>query len=311
MKSFAAKLACILSLLISSYAFANDGQADVGAWSIGINAGLGQRSAFITGQDDLDIYLLPDIHYYGEQFFFDNGTLGYTLSEQQDFAFSLIGELNPYGLYFEQSAFGESFNSLYLLNSRSIAGESSEANSEQPNGLVTTDPNSLVFGTSEEPSIGDHFSGDVYNLPKPDLSIDLGVQGNWFFSDNQSITVKLVKDVSSKHSGFRAKFNWSMHQRIAQVKLNLSLGFDWLSEDASNYYFGISPQSPEFAGRGYKTGSSTNPFVAITGSYPISKKLSLVAHLKYLKLDADIADSPITSESYTLTHFAGIHYKFW
>lgn len=308
MKSIGYKLVCLCALFGAVFANANEEQADVGAWSLGVNLGLGQRSAFITGQDDLDIYLLPDFHYYGEQWFLDNGTLGYTLSEQNQYALSLIAEVNPYGLYFEQSAFGESFTPLYLFSPNAISGEATEEDAGDLHGFVSTGP---VDPSSEHPNSGNNLKGDAYQLPKPDLSLDFGIQGNWFLADNQDITFKLVSDISSKHSGYRAKFNWSLRHQISEVKLRLNIGFDWLSADASNYYFGISPEQSSSQMSHYETGSTVNPFVSVTGSLPLTKNISLVAHLKYLKLDSAITNSPLTSQGHSVTHFAGIHYKFW
>lgn len=310
MKSLGYKLACILTLLCSFSSTATLEQVDVGAWSLGVNIGIGQRSAFITGQDDLDIYLLPNFHYYGEQFFFDNGTLGYTFQDQENFALSFIGELNPYGLYFEQSAFGESFNSLYLLDSSSINGGTTEENNQGSN-LVSTDPGTPSSGNPNAPDFGPSFNNDAYSLPKPSLSLDAGIQANWFLTNNQDLTVKFVRDISNEHSGFRGKFNWAVKRQLSQVKMRLNLGFDWLDNKASNYYFGISPDDINFNSAQYQTGSSINPFIAVTANIPITRNMSFIAHLKYLKLDSAIADSPMTSQSYSVTHFAGIHYKFW
>lgn len=309
MKSLGYKLSCILLLLCSLSSIATQEQVDVGAWSLGVNVGIGQRSAFITGQEDLDIYLLPDFHYYGEQLFFDNGTLGYTFKDQNNYAFSVIGELNPYGLYFEQSAFGESFNSLYLLDSNSINGEATESSDQGT--LISTDPGSPSFGNPNAPDFGPSISNNVYSLPTPSISLDAGIQANWFLTSQQDVTVKLVRDVSNKHSGFRAKFNWAVKQQFGHVKMRVNLGFDWLDNKASNYYFGISPEHVGFNSAQYQTGSSINPFMSVTASIPITQNTSFIAHLKYLKLDTAIANSPMTNQSYSVTHFAGIHYKFW
>lgn len=304
------KFVSISSLLFCSFAWAESAQdaneqADIGSWSFGINIGFGQRSTFITGQDDVDIFVLPDIHYYGEQFFFDNGTLGYTLAESENHVFSVITELNPYGLYFEQSAFGESFNSLYLFDQ---AGTSVSESFTDDSQLVTSAPDD---DTTNNNAFDQESRSTSYNWPRPDLSLDFGIQHNWFISATQDITVKLARDISGEHSGFRGKFTWSLKHQLPSVKLRLNLGFDWLDNKSSNYYFGLSPTPLELQDNQYELGSSINPFVSITASTPITKHLSLISHLKYLKFDSSIADSPVTNGKHAVTYFAGIHYKFW
>ncbi len=299
------KLISVGSLLFTSFTWAETEHADVGSWSFGVNLGLGQRSTFITGQDDVNIFVLPDVHYYGEQLFFDNGTLGYTLKETENHVFSAITELNPYGLYFEQSALGESFNPLFLVDQG--AQVSSEL-FEDESRVVTESPIDAENANNSFDQGSDYPS---YSLPKPDLSLDLGMQHNWFINESQNVTIKLVADVTNRHSGFRGKFTWSTKHQIEAVRLKLNLGFDWLDSKSSNYYFGLVPTIAELENDKYELGSTINPYLSLTASIPLSEKMSLVSHVKYLKFDTDINHSPVTSKGYSLTHFAGIHYKFW
>lgn len=299
------KLISVGSLLFTSLAWAETEHVDVGSWSVGVNFGLGQRSTFITGQDDVNIFVLPDIHYYGEQLFFDNGTLGYTLAETENHVFSAITELNPYGLYFEQSALGESFNPLFLVDQGAQA--SSELSSDDTR-LMTEPP---ADGTNVNNAFEQERDYLSYSLPKPDLSLDLGVQHNWFINASQNVTIKVVADVSNRHSGFRGKFTWSKKHLLGSVRLKFNLGFDWLDSKSSNYYFGLVPTIAELENDKYELGSTINPYMSLTASIPLSEKMSLVSHVKYVKFDADINHSPVTSKGYSLTHFAGIHYKFW
>ncbi len=308
MNTIRAKLASVGLLLLSAFTFANDEQVSIDSWSIGLNIGVGQQSSFITGQDDVELYLLPNIQYYGEQLFFDNGTLGYTFHDEENFAFSLISELNPYGLYFEQSAFGESFNPLYLFSQR-VEGE--EAFSES-NIITDTDLITPPSGEDpESPGIGASTTTQSYNLPTPDLSLDAGFQINWFMSANQDLSVKLLHDINSKHSGKRTKFTWSYKSKVKTLGLKLNLGFDWLDKNASNYYFGVDPDIETLTFARYRLNSTINPFITLTANMPVTENISLVAHLKYLKLDSDIDSSPITNKGYSTTQFVGIHYRFW
>lgn len=301
-KFFWLKLIVIGSVLWSCYALAEDSQVDVDSWSIGVNLGLGQRSTFITGQEDVNIFLLPDIRFYSEKLFFDNGTLGYTFKETSEHVFSAITELNPYGLYFEQSAFGESFNPLFLVN------EASSDSSQGATRLVTELP---VSSDTEGNAFDQSVDYPNYSLPKPNISLDMGVQHNWFIADNQSVTIKLIKDVTGEHSGLRGKFTWSIKHEFEPVRVKLNMGFDWLDSKSSNYYFALTPDQSRLAHKNYQLGSNVNPFLSVTASMPLTKKMTLVSHIKYLKLDSEINQSPVTSKGYALTHFAGIHYKLW
>lgn len=293
----------VVSLLLICLS-ATAGQVSINNWSIGVNVGFGQRTSFITGQDDLAIYLLPDIQYYGEQVFFDNGTLGYTLTESEQVSWSLITELNPYGLYFERSALGESFNPLFLVSNND---EPQSFDSGRDIGL-TAEPPELSIATS--PTLAERDGAMSYHWPKPSLSLDAGLQLNWFINQTQSITAKVVKDINSKHSGLRAKVTWSKLVQWQQLQLVSAIGAEYLDAKASNYYFALTPQDAEFKTQTYQMGGSINPFISLSLSRPINDSLKLVSHIKYMKLASGISDSPVTDRSYTATYFLGLNYQF-
>lgn len=296
-----------LNFPLSSPVHAQD--TEVGNWSFGLNFGVGQRSTFIVNQDNLNFYVLPDIHYYGERLFFDNGTLGYTLFEKRNYALSAISELNPYGFYFDQSAFGESFDRLYVVRVEQSNIQSSDqvASSEE----FTIDDGNFDFQAGIGPTENGEQLVDkelLTKIHKPGFSLDAGLQINWFF-DTQQVTLKLVTDISSQHGGSRARLQWTKSNKFGDFGMLWGLGLDWLDKTTSSYYFAVNTSNPDL-NLTKRLSNTTNPFVSLTTSYPMTRKLFLVAHLKYLMLDNKISDSPIVREDHSLTQFVGINYKF-
>ena len=299
-------LACVAAPLLTS---AKEQSTEIGEWSLGLNFGLGKRSTFILNQEDLNFYILPDFHYYGEKLFFDNGTLGYTLYERQNYAFSAITELNPYGFYFDQSAFGESFDRLYVLQAENANIQSSDRVTSSDQFIVDeslADLGSVLGPTSDGEYLVDRDA--LTKIHKPGFSLDAGLQLNWFFQQQQ-VTVKLVTDVSSEHKGSRARINWVRSNKFGDLGMQWGIGFDWLDKATSSYYFAVNTSSTKTA-LSKRLSDTINPFISLTTSYPLATNLFLVAHLKYLKLDSEISKSPIVNANHSVTQFMGLNYKF-
>lgn len=277
-------------------------QQAIGSWSVGINLGYGQRTAFILEQDDLQFYVLPDISYYGEKVFFDNGTLGYTFSETQQFAFSAITEFNPYGLYFEDTPLGESFGHLYFISS-GAAPESDPSFSDTQNQeqIISSDNDNFFELTTG-------YEKSVTKIVKPKLSLDIGLQLNWFF-ESQFVSVKLLKDMTIGNDSARIRLQWFQHFNMSQWSLNIGLGVDWLNSSATNYYFGVT-NDYEDSELETSLGSSVNPFASLTISYPITSHFQLVGHFKYLQFADEVKHSSVLSENHTFTRFVGFNYRF-
>ncbi|WP_394493989.1 MipA/OmpV family protein [Shewanella sp. ENK2] len=61
----------------------------VGEWDISVAVGYGNKTNPIANYDDIPLYAIPSIAYYGESWFFDNFNFGYTLTEQETFTINL------------------------------------------------------------------------------------------------------------------------------------------------------------------------------------------------------------------------------
>ncbi|WP_434931353.1 MipA/OmpV family protein [Shewanella sp. HL-SH5] len=61
-----------------------------GEWDISIAIGFGQKTNPLQDYDDIPLYVLPSIAYYGEQWFFDNGNFGYSLQEAEKYSLNLV-----------------------------------------------------------------------------------------------------------------------------------------------------------------------------------------------------------------------------
>lgn len=74
--------------------------AEPSDWSVGIALGYGVRSNPLIQSDDIPILVDLDIAWFGERFFFDNGDVGLTVSDNDRFTLNLIGRFNSDRVFF-------------------------------------------------------------------------------------------------------------------------------------------------------------------------------------------------------------------
>lgn len=95
-------LLCGLLLAPASHA-ADDCQDDcirTGEWEIGLAVGFGYAPNPLADGDDIHLPIIPHLSYYGERFFIETGTIGYTLAESDHQRLNLLARPNLDYFYF-------------------------------------------------------------------------------------------------------------------------------------------------------------------------------------------------------------------
>ncbi len=69
-------------------------------WRLGIAFGYGERTNPLIASDDIPIVVDLDIAWFGERFFFDNGDLGLTVSDNDAFTLSVVARINSDRVFF-------------------------------------------------------------------------------------------------------------------------------------------------------------------------------------------------------------------
>lgn len=91
-------------LFISQCVAAKTGQdatvAQTHKWNVSIALGAGHIDNPVSTAGDIDVLGLPSFSYYGDKFFIENLTLGYTLFEEKNLAVDLNSRLNLDGIFF-------------------------------------------------------------------------------------------------------------------------------------------------------------------------------------------------------------------
>ena len=258
----------------------------IGQWHVSVALGGGVLTNPLNGRDNIPLVIIPSISYYGEHFFLENNSLGYTFKENANIAISAITQLNREKAFFSKSSFD--------------------------NVLVDNSFNSIddLIGPEEDSRLEQVNANDV---EKRQWAIDGGVQINWFIDANSEIKIKLLHDINQVYNGFNGQVAYKKlfrFQAINKATFNLTLGANWQSKQLVDYYYGTRPQQGLSKTQEYQGSSAVNPFIKLATHYYINQHWAFKAQLQREFLASAITASPLVGDKTIDTAFVGVVYAF-
>ena len=124
------------------------------------------------------------------------------------------------------------------------------------------------------------------------------------------ITAEWVTDAQNRHNGnefeltYRYAFDWG------KFSLSPFVGWSWLDEDLSAYYFGVSEDEAQPELPAYAPGNARNFGYGVNMSYHLTDHIFIFGNLGFQTLDSKIQDSPIVEEDVSSAAFFGAGYFF-
>lgn len=246
------------------------------SWALGY----GQRSNPLFGGEELPLILLPDVYYYAQHWFFDNGKLGSSWQLSEQWQLSLVGQFNQEKGYFQKWFGGNAFQFNQTANS------------------------SLV----DESRIGP-MQVYIQEISKRPTAFDLGVQLDWF-NDDWQLRGIIWQDASNTYKGQHASVHAGRSWQTTLGKFQLGASLQWKSAKLIDTYYGIDNNEPFYLPR-YHGKPSWQPQLRLSWQKPVSERVALLAFLRYLHLDDAMTDSPLVRSDNVTTWFFGVSYRFY
>ncbi|AKE52602.1 MipA/OmpV family protein [Kangiella geojedonensis] len=249
-------------------------EQEVGEWNLSISMGYGKVESIINNVDDYELYLLPSISYYGERFFLENTTMGYSLYEDERLYLDLVGRLNEDGIYVKLEDFGV-FSALGI---------------QPPLRNPRLPPPSEV---------------------ERDMSYLGGLAANYQLS-GFNLRAGYYHDVTDVHNGYEVDFTVSRNFTLAENwSLNLSASANHKSKKLLNYYYGTTiGESVNDFFRYQPNSSGTNYSLFMSSEYALNNNWAWQLLFKRTLLSEQIRDSNIIDTDHTDTYFLGMKYTF-
>lgn len=260
-----------------------DGCVESEQFQLSVALGAGQRSNPLYDGESFPMLLLPDFSYYTDSWFIDNGTVGYSLAQNNQFAVSLVMRLNSEKGYFQRWFAG---NVITMNTSGSFLPPEVETGAEKSMSAVSVD-----------------------HVKKRPTAVDAGLQFNWFGDQWQS-RLNLWQDVNSKYEGQNASLSWSRFWPLAGGQFDLSTSLYWKSAKLINTYYGVGEDELYYLER-YQGRASWQPELRLGWQKALTSRWSVLTFYRYLHLDDAMTDSPLVQDDSVQTWFVGMSYRFY
>ncbi|PCK03415.1 MAG: hypothetical protein COA42_21045 [Alteromonadaceae bacterium] len=307
--------------------------APVGQWEFSVGIGLGGRTNPVIDGDTTPIIVLPSLSYYGERFFFDTTTLGFTLVDQPKHLLNVIATIS-----LDQSFFNDGGIGGFFIDPVGGGGENIDINAwaespsrapeptvppdfpvgatPPPSATPAPEPTPPPVATPTPPPVGNG-GGDVADpaeinladLHKRRMAGFLGVEYSYIWSSS-SLNLQALSDVSGLYSGGQVRVSYEHLWAIGQHGLKTTAGAEWRSAQMNDYYFGIRLSEAVTAGQFYQPDADISSFIKISWQRQLTKRWGLQATFHHRWLGSEIANSPIVEDDTVSTAFIGGIYHF-
>jgi outer membrane protein len=241
----------------------------VGDFDLSLSVGVGTRTNPVIGRDDIPLFVIPQVSYYGKRFFLESLEPGVTLYESDAHTFNLVAS----------PGFDRVFFSRHDLQNVIVA---------------TTFTDSLVESEAPVPV------EQTFPVGRRHTTYLAGPE--WMFRYREFIgQLNALYEVTGRHKGYEV--HGAISAPLIQTKHSLVVNFGatWKSAAAVDYYYGV----PNL----YEPDAAFNPFIKLSYALPLSERWTLTAFVHYEFLDNAIVDSPIVSDREVVTAFAGFKFQ--
>ena len=253
---------------------------DYQAWQVRFAIGLGGRTNPLINSSDIPLLVMPQISYYGENFFVDNLNMGFTLIETDTLTLNVITDINYDRVFFSRTDPG---NILF----QSLIADGIAVGNLPPDGQA----DSIAIAPS--------------SLNRK-ISYLAGLGLIWL-NDNHRLDIELFNDISNIHDGQEARLAYEYFYQNGDWTINPELELVWKSDEINTYYYGYT--NDEYL-IDYQADAGLNISLGLNVINKIDDHWFWLGKLSYMKLSDEISNSPLVEKDYSITTFIGLVYTF-
>jgi outer membrane protein len=243
----------------------------VGDLDVSLSLGAGTRTNPVAGRDDIPLFVIPQVSYYGKRFFLESLEAGVTLYESDAHTFNLIATPGFDRVFFSRR--------------------------DLQNVIVPTAAGPVAgFGDAQAPEVL------AQSFPVGQRHTTYLAGPEWMFRHRDFIgQVSALYEVTGRHQGYEVRAAVSAPLVQSKQSLVVNTGLTWKSAASVDYYYGV---------RGfYNPDGALSPFIKLNYALPLSERWTFSAFVHYEYLGDAIVDSPIVTDREVITAFAGFNFK--
>ncbi|MDN4502007.1 MipA/OmpV family protein [Alteromonadaceae bacterium BrNp21-10] len=254
-------------------------------WQLGIALGIGVKQNPLHDGDAIPLLILPDIAWYGEAAYFDNGELGYQFFNSDNMAIESFVSINDERAYF---SFWHPANILFSQSQLS---------------------NSLAPDMGPEYIDGERTNISIKNISKRKWAMDAGIRWHYWQGQHQW-QASMKQDISAVHDGSQLSVSYQHHWQGEQWFISIKPQLQWKSRQLLNYYYGLSGIDKVDKTFWYQVSSAWIPSITLTAMHPINDSWSWLINSSFTHLPSSMASSPIVDKNNIASAFIGVAYRF-
>lgn len=245
-------------------------------WNVSMALGYGAIENPLKAAHNPTTFVLPNVQYYGERFYAENFTLGYSLLETRDLLIDVETRLNDDGLFFELNGLQQ---------------------------LLATDL--FNYEPRQTPING--------RMVYPDIQRSVSYLGGLavrFPTAYGQLSLGHYRDISSVHYGSESHLRYQLQGELGSVKWGLELGTSYKDQALVDYYYHASKE--EISGYRVRqtTGGTHNYHSKVVLNMPINPQWFYVLTAEHVWLGDGIASSVLVKSSQYSMFFVGVGYAF-
>lgn len=253
-------------------------------WQLGVALGVGIKSNPLVDGDNIPLVVLPDIAWYGESAYFDNGELGYQWFADSSFSFETFAQIDTERAFFS------------FWHPANVFVPSSGFTSDVPESFPPS------------------FDAQVSRL-----SIDDVAKRNWAVNGGMRLQILRQNyhwkftwqaDISQVHKGQKFGIHYTYRWSWQDWRLDISPSLIWKSENLIDYYYGIDERDNVASNQFYQGGAGWQPGILLSASKKINEHWLWLVRLDYQKLHSGMSNSPLVEEDNVHSMFVGVGYRF-
>ena len=264
-----------------------------GEWHFGMAIGLGVITNPLNDGDNIPLVLLPDIAWYGEKAYFDNGELGYQWHQGSKHSFEGFVSVNRERAYF---SFWHPSNILNPIENTSFIDPTLPSDDAQGDDAQSGDAN-------------ERSEVSIDQVRSRDWALDAGLRWQTALARG-SASITLKTDATGVHNGQQFNLSYRIGFQYGEWQLGLSPSITWKSSKLLDYYYGIDESDNLVLENLYRAKAGWQPQLDLTGSYPLAEDWQVLFKLGYQWLNKGMYDSPLVKEKQVRTIFIGAAYQF-
>lgn len=242
--------------------------------------GYGQRTNPLRNGDNQNLVLIGDFAWYGESFYVDNLELGYQWAQKDAFGVSSFitydREARPFHFF---DGFDASPLDLFTANE------------------ILSTPGSVTSRINIE------------SLARRNNGVHAGIRLSTG-KTNSIFRLTVEHDIANVHRGMKAMLSYRYRLSLAEWIISIGPELTWHDATFNNYYYGISTRDTDDKRLWYSSGSGIRPGANLSLTKQLDPQWGILLFARFQHLPSSITQSPIVSQNYIRTVFAGLTYTF-